>query len=91
MHFFPFDFLPAWHEQLGSWPQNTLSPDPGTGSVAGAQGRMTSHRISHRLSLLVLLLLLIKARLSGINQLLCWVPSFCLLASEWLEVFKRNS
>lgn len=79
MRLFPFDFLPTRHEQLSTWPQNTLSPDPGIGSVVGPQGRMTSHQISHRLSLLVLFLLLIKARLSGINQLLCWAPSFCLL------------
>lgn len=82
MHLFPSGFLPPWHEQLGAqfWPQNTFIPD--LGSVAGAQGRMTSHQVPHRLSQLVLLLLLIKDRLSGINQLLCWVPSFCLLASE---------
>lgn len=91
MLLFPFDFLPAQHEQLGVWPQNTLSPDPGRGSVAGAQGGITSHQISHRLSLLVLLLLLIKARLSGITQLLDWAPSFCLLAREWLEVFTSSS
>lgn len=87
----PHEFLPARHEQPGSWPYNTPSPDPGAGSTAGAQGRMTSRQISHGFLLLVLLLLLIKARLVGISQPLCGVPSLCSLASGWLEVFRSNS
>lgn len=88
--------LSHWFSPSMAWAAGQLAPKhpeswPRNRSVAGAQGRMTIHQISHRLSWLALLLLLIKARLSGINQLLCWVPSFCLLASEWLEVYRSNS
>lgn len=87
---FPSECVPAQQKQPGSCPCPTPSPDPGAGSTAGAQRRMTSRQISHGLSLLVLLLLLIKARLVGISRALCGVPLLQMHARSWLEVFGNN-
>lgn len=87
----PAKCLPTRHEQLRGWPYNTPRPGPEAGSTEGALCRMTRHQISHRLPLLVLLLLLIKDGLIGISLPLCGVPLLCPLASGCLEVFRSIS
>lgn len=86
----PLKVSPRTVEQPGSWHYNTPSADPGAGGTAAAQCRMTSRQVSHRLPLLVLLLLLIKARLVGRSWPLCRVASLCSLASGWVEGFRCN-